>query len=152
VLGGFIRGQLTVSVIIGTAITVMLLILHVKYGVLIGVAAGVLDMIPYVGAAVAFFPATLIAFFSDGWQHALTVAVLFVLIFQLEGQFISPRVISGSVGLSPLGVIIAILIGGDLGGVLGMFVAVPIAAALRVLMLDLKPDYGSPAKKPDRAR
>jgi predicted PurR-regulated permease PerM len=151
VLGGFIRGQLTVGAVIGTAIGVMLLILHVKYAVLIGVAAGILDLIPYVGAVVAFIPATLIAYFSDGWQHALTVAVLFALIFQLEGQFISPRIISGSVGLSPLGVIIAILIGGDLGGVFGMFISVPIAAALRVLLIDLKPDYKTTAKKSDRA-
>jgi len=150
VLGGFIRGQLTVGAVIGAAITVMLLILHVKFAVLIGVAAGILDLIPYVGAVVAFVPATLIALFSDGWQHALTVAILFVLIFQLEGQFISPRIISGSVGLSPLGVIIAILIGSDLAGVLGMFLAVPIAAALRVLAIDLKPDYRAP-KKTDRA-
>lgn len=141
VLGGFIRGQLLVGATIGTAITIMLLILHVKYAVLIGVAAGLLDIIPYVGAVVAFVPATTIAFFSDGWQHALLVAGLFALIFQLEGQFIAPRIVSDSVGLSPLFVIIAILIGGELGGIGGMFLAVPIAAILRVLALHVRPKY-----------
>jgi len=141
VVGGFIRGQLLVGATIGTAITVMLLILHVKYAVLIGVAAGLLDIIPYVGAVVAVVPATTIAFFSDGWQHALLVAGLFALIFQLEGQFIAPRIVGDSVGLSPLFVIIAILIGGELGGIGGMFLAVPIAAILRVLMLHARPKY-----------
>ena len=152
VFGGFIRGQMTVGAVIGTAITVMLLILHVKYAVLIGVAAGILDLIPYVGAVVSFFPATLIALASDGWEHALVVAVLFVMIFQLEGQFVSPRIVSSSVGLSPLGVIVAILIGADLGGIFGMFLAVPIAAALRVLVLDLKPDYAATAQRSPHAR
>jgi predicted PurR-regulated permease PerM len=141
VLGGFIRGQLLVGAVIGTAITIMLLVTHVKYAVLIGVTAGVLDIIPYVGAAVAFVPATSIAYFSDGWQHALVVALLFVAIFQAEGHFISPRIISQSVGLTPLLVIIAVLIGSELGGIGGMFIAVPIAAVLRVLILHAKPNY-----------
>lgn len=141
VLGGFIRGQLLVGAIIGTAITLMLLITHVKYGLLIGVAAGVLDIIPYVGAVVAFVPATSIAYLSDGWQHAVLVALLFVGIFQLEGHFISPRIIGDSVGLSPLMVIVAVLIGAELGGILGMFVAMPIAGIVRVLILHAKPHY-----------
>ena len=144
VLGGFIRGQLLVGAVIGTAITIMLLLTHVKYAVLIGVAAGVLDIIPYVGAVVAFVPATSIAYFSDGWQHALLVALLFVAIFQAEGHFISPRIISQSVGLTPLLVIIAVLMGSELGGVGGMFIAVPIAAALRILILHAKPKYEAP--------
>jgi predicted PurR-regulated permease PerM len=143
VLGGFIRGQLLVGAVIGTAITLMLLVTHVRYAVLIGVAAGVLDIIPYVGAVVAFIPATTIAYFTDGWQHALLVAGLFVLIFQLEGHFISPRIVSESVGLTPLAVIIAVLIGAELGGIGGMFIAVPIAAALRVFILHAKPDYAA---------
>jgi predicted PurR-regulated permease PerM len=141
VLGGFIRGQLLVGAVIGTLITIMLLLTHVKYAVLIGVAAGVLDIIPYVGAVVAFVPATSIAYFTDGWQHALLVAALFVAIFQLEGHFISPRIVSESVGLTPLGVIVAVLIGAELGGIGGMFIAVPIAATLRVLILHAKPKY-----------
>lgn len=141
VLGGFIRGQLLVGAVIGTAIVVMLLVMHVKYAVLIGVAAGVLDIIPYVGAAVAFVPATAIAYFTDGWVHALWVAILFVAIFQAEGHFISPRIVSQSVGLTPLVVIVAVLVGAELGGIGGMFVAVPIAAILRVLILHAKPDY-----------
>jgi predicted PurR-regulated permease PerM len=141
VLGGFIRGQLTVGATIGAAITVVLLIMHIRYAVLIGVVAGLFDAIPYVGAVVAFVPSVLLALFNDGPQHALIIAVAFVVIFQLEGHVIAPRIVSDSVGLSPLTVIVAILIGGELAGIGGLFIAVPIAAALRVLIIHLVPRY-----------
>ncbi len=146
VLGGFIRGQFLVGAVIGTCITIVLLIFHVRYGVLIGVAAGLLDIIPYVGAIVAFLPATLISLFTDGWQHALIIAGLFILIFQLEGHFIAPRIVSSSVGLSPLTVIVAILIGAELGGIGGMFLAVPVSGMLRVLVRHAIPNYGAAAR------
>jgi len=139
VLGGFIRGQLLVGATIGTCITVALLILHVKYALLIGVAAGLLDVIPYVGAIVGFVPAVTLAFLNDGWQHALIVALVFAGIFQAEGHFVAPRIVSESVGLTPLTVIVAILIGGTLLGLGGMFLAVPIAAALRVIIMHAVP-------------
>jgi predicted PurR-regulated permease PerM len=148
VFGGFIRGQLLVGATIGTCITIALLILHVKYALLIGVVAGLLDVIPYVGAISAFIPAVSLAFLNDGWQHALLVAIVFAGIFQAEGHFIAPRIVSESVGLSPLTVIIAILIGAELLGIAGMFLAVPIAAALRVLILHAVPNARRPLPAP----
>jgi predicted PurR-regulated permease PerM len=139
VLGGFIRGQLTVGAVIGTCITIALFILHVKYALLIGVTAGLLDVIPYVGAIVGFVPSVTLAFLNDGWQHAVIVAIVFGLIFQLEGHFIAPRIVSESVGLSPLMVIVAILLGGELLGFAGLFLAVPVAAVLRVIVLHSLP-------------
>jgi predicted PurR-regulated permease PerM len=144
VLGGFIRGQILVGIVIGAFITIALLVLHVKYAVLIGVAGGIGDVIPYVGAFVGFVPAVIVAFVNDGWQHALVVTVVFVVIFQLEGHFIAPKIVSDSVGLSPLTVIVAILIGGELNGVLGMFVAVPVAGILRVALLHALPRSRAP--------
>ena len=167
VLGGFIRGQLLVGAVIGTCITIALFVLHVKYALLIGVVAGIFDVIPFVGAFVGALPAVTLAFFNDGWQHALLVAIVFAAIFQLEGHFIAPRIVSESVGLSPLSVIIAILIGEALLGIPGMFLAVPIAATLRVCVLHALPQARRPvtvpavsaadtpapaAKKPRRAR
>lgn len=140
VLGGFIRGQLTVGATIGVCITIALLLLHVKYAVLIGVTAGLLDVIPYVGAIVGFVPSVGLALANDGWQHALIVALVFAAIFQAEGHFIAPRIVSDSVGLTPLMVIIAILIGGELLGIGGMFLAVPAAAILRVIILHAVPN------------
>jgi predicted PurR-regulated permease PerM len=118
--------------------------LHVKYALLIGVVAGIFDIIPFVGAFVGAVPAVALAFFNDGWQHALIVAIVFVLIFQAEGHFIAPRIVSESVGLSPLTVIVAILIGGELHGIGGMFLAVPIAAALRVILIHALPRSDTP--------
>ncbi len=144
VLGGFIRGQLTVGATIGACITIALLILHVKYAVLIGVTAGLFDVIPYVGAIVGFVPSVGLALANDGWQHALIVAAVFAAIFQAEGHFIAPKIVSDSVGLSPLMVIVAILIGGELLGIAGMFLAVPIAAVLRVIILHAVPNARRP--------
>lgn len=139
-LGGFIRGQLLVGAVIGFCIIAALLILHVRYAVLIGVVAGLFDVIPFVGAFVGFVPAVLLALVDDGWQHALIVAVVFVALFQAEGHFIAPKIVSDSVGLSPLMVIVAILIGGELLGIAGMFLAVPLAAIVRVIVLNAFPE------------
>jgi predicted PurR-regulated permease PerM len=148
VFGGFIRGQILVGAVIGTCITIALLLLHVKYALLIGVAAGLFDVIPYVGALVGFVPSVLLALFNDGWPHALVVALVFVAIFQLEGHFIAPKIVSDSVGLSPLMVIVAILVGGELLGIPGMFVAVPVAGAVRVVLLHALPRARAPQEAP----
>lgn len=150
VLGGFIRGQVIVGATIGACITIGLLIMHVPYALLIGVSAGVLDLIPYIGALVTFVPAVALAFASVGWQHALIVAVLFVAVFQAEGQFIAPKIVSKSIGLSPLVVIVAVLIGGELLGIPGMFLAVPVAGLLRVLRMHFVPTR-SPKRVPEPA-
>jgi predicted PurR-regulated permease PerM len=139
VIGGFIRGQILVGASVGFLITIMLMILHVQYAVLIGVAAAVLDIIPYIGAVVAFIPGVLIAFFTNGLGNAAIVAVLFVLIFETEGHLLAPNIVSKTVALSPLTVLLAILIGGELMGIVGMFIAVPVAGMLRVLALHVVP-------------
>ena len=140
VIGGFIRGQLLVGASVGILITVMLLILHVPYAMLIGVAAAVLDIVPYIGAVLTFIPAVILAFASHGLANSLIVATLFVAIFELEGHLIAPNIVSKTVALSPLTVLLAILIGGELMGIVGMFVAVPVAGMLRVLALHVVPE------------
>lgn len=143
VLGGFIRGQVIVGAAIGVCITIGLTIAHVPYALVIGIAAGVLDIIPYIGAIATFVPAVTLGFQSGGWQHALIVALIFIAVFQAEGHFISPRIVSESVGLSPLVVIVAVLVGGELLGIPGMFVAVPVAGMLRVLRQHFVPTRSS---------
>lgn len=143
VIGGFIRGQVLVGASVGFVITIMLLIMHVRYAVLIGVLAGILDVIPYIGAAATFIPAVSVAFIDHGIGVAAIVAVLFIAIFEVEGHLIAPNIVSKTVSLSPLAVILAILIGGELMGVFGMFVAVPIAGMLRVLVMHVVPPKAS---------
>lgn len=139
VLGGFIRGQLLVGASVGILISTMLLALHVPYALLIGLAAAILDIVPYIGAVITFIPAVLFALTHNGPANALIVAVLFIAIFELEGHLIAPFIVSKKVSLSPLTVILAILIGGELMGVVGMFIAVPVAGILRVLAMHVVP-------------
>jgi predicted PurR-regulated permease PerM len=138
-IGAFVRGQALDGLILGTLIAIMLGIMHVRYALLIGVAAGVLNLIPYVGALIGFIPAVLLALVFNGWQNALIVAILFALIQQLDGNVILPRIMKDTLQLSPLVIIIAILIGSAYFGVIGTFLAVPIAAILRVLKLHFAP-------------
>jgi len=139
VVGGFIRGQLIDGAIVGTMIFVMLLILHVPYALLIGVSAGLLNFIPYAGAVIGFIPSVLLALAYNGPTNALLVAIFFAVIQQIDGNFVAPRVLKDAVGLSPLYIIISILVGSELFGIVGTFLAVPVAAMLRVLREQLLP-------------
>ncbi len=137
VIGGFVRGQLLVAATVGILLTIALLFLHVPYAFLLGVLAAIGDLVPYVGAVLTFIPAVGIAFVNNGWGNALVVAAVFIGIYQLEGHFISPVIVSRQVKLSPLIVLLAVLAGAELGGIFGMLIAVPIAGALRVILLHL---------------
>jgi predicted PurR-regulated permease PerM len=117
----------------------MLTVMHVPYALLIGVAAGVLNFIPYAGAVIGFIPSVLLALAFNGPTNALIVAILFAVIQQIDGNFIAPRVLKDNVGLSPLYIILAILVGSELFGIIGTFLAVPVAAMLRVLREQLLP-------------
>lgn len=139
VVGGFIRGQLVVATIVGFLVAIMLAILHVPYAALIGVIAGVLDVIPYVGAVAGWIPAFFIALFTNGPENALFVTIGIVVINQLEGHIIAPNVVSRSVELTPLAVVLALLAGGELAGIPGLLLAVPIAGIIRVLIMNLRP-------------
>ena len=139
VIGGFIRGQLLVGASVGILITVMLLVMHVPYALLIGLAAAILDIVPYIGAVLTFIPAVILAFVNNGPGNAALVAILFITIFEIEGHFIAPAIVSKTVAVSPLTVLLAILIGGDMMGIVGMFIAVPIAGMLRVLAMHIVP-------------
>ncbi len=135
VIGGFIRGQLIVALMVGGLITLALTLLHVHYAFLLGLLAAVGDLIPYVGAVLAFIPAFVSAWLTNGWINALLVAGAFAVIFEVEGHLIAPNVVSKQVSLSPFVVLLALLIGAELGGLFGMVIAVPIAGVLRVLAL-----------------
>lgn len=139
VIGGFIRGQLIVAATVGALITILLLVLHVNYALLIGIAAGILDVIPYVGALAGWLPAFFIALFTNGWQNALFVTIGIVVVNQLEGHIIAPNVVSKSVELTPLIVVIALIAGGELMGIPGLLIAVPIAGVIRVLIMNFRP-------------
>jgi predicted PurR-regulated permease PerM len=134
VIGGFIRGQLLVALMVGVLITIAMIVLHVPYPYLFGLLAGVGDLIPYVGAVAAFFPAFISAVLTNGWLSGLLVTAAFVLIYEAEGHFIAPNVVGRQVKLSAFIVIVALLIGAELAGLFGMLVAVPVAGVVRVVV------------------
>jgi predicted PurR-regulated permease PerM len=139
VVGGFIRGQLIDGSILGAMLTVMLSIMHVPYALLIGVVSGALNFIPYAGAVIAFVPAVILAYTTNGLTSAIIVAVLIGVIHQIDGNFVAPRVLKENVGLSPFWIVISILAFSELFGLIGTFLAVPVAAMIRVLREHLLP-------------
>ncbi|MBV8600289.1 MAG: AI-2E family transporter [Candidatus Eremiobacteraeota bacterium] len=144
VLGGFIRGQLIDCVIVGVLIFIMLTILRVPYAYLIAVVAGVLNFVPYLGAIVGFIPSVILALVYNGPTNALIVGLSFAAIQQLDGNVIVPRIMRESVGLSPVWIILSIIAFSELFGLVGTFVAVPVAAMLRVLKMHFLPDPVEP--------
>jgi predicted PurR-regulated permease PerM len=139
VIGGFIRGQLLVGLSVGILIAIGLTLVGEPYAILIGAIAGALDLIPYIGPVIAAIPAFTIAFIGGGLPLAVKVAIVFVLANQAEGHIIAPNIVSRTIQLSPSAVVVAILIGGELYGIIGMFIAVPVAGIIRVLLLHVIP-------------
>ncbi|HEY3452843.1 MAG TPA: AI-2E family transporter [Myxococcales bacterium] len=134
VLGGFIRGQLTVGAILTGVYGVGLSVAGLDLAVVIGAVAGFGTMIPYVGPGVgmALAALSLMVSWQGAWQLAV-VAATFAVGMTAEGLYITPRVVGGKVGLSAVLVMIAILVFGNLFGFAGVLLAVPVSAALKVV-------------------
>lgn len=132
----YFRGQFTVSLIDGALIGVALWILGLNFAFLIGLAVGILALIPYVGLTICWIPAVLIAVAQFGdWTHPLIVTAIFVGMSNLESFFIAPRIVGDSVSLHPLTVILSVLVWSlVLGVLLGSLLAVPLTATLKVLL------------------
>ena len=132
----FFRGQVVVAFCIGVLLTIGFLAMGLNYAVILGILAGALSIVPYLGAILTVIPAMILAAvqFKD-WFHPLLVLAIFGLVQMLEGFVISPKIMGDRVGLHPLTIIIAVMVGTTLlGGVLGGILAIPLTAALRVLM------------------
>ena len=132
----YFRGQFTVSLIDGLLIGTALYILGLNFALLIGLAVGILALIPYVGLTICWIPAVLIAVAQFGdWTHPLIVTAIFVGMSNLESFFIAPRIVGESVSLHPLTVILSVLIWSlVLGVVLGALLAVPLTATIKVVL------------------
>ena len=132
----FFRGQVLVAMCVGGLLMIGFWLIGLSYAVLLGFVAGILGIVPYLGVMLSIVPALIISMVENpGWAHpALTLGV-FVLVQMAEGLVISPRIIGDRVGMHPLTVIIAIMIGTTLmGGIIGGVLAIPLTAALRTLM------------------
>ncbi|MDP4795590.1 MAG: AI-2E family transporter [Rhodospirillales bacterium] len=135
-LAGFVRGQASVCLVLAVVYAVGLTLAGLKAGLLIGIAAGALAVIPYIGAAVSFIIGVglAIAQFHQDWVSILIVAGVFILGQTLESYFLTPKLVGGRVGLSPIWIIFAMLAGGSLYGLSGVLIALPVAAVSGVLV------------------
>lgn len=132
----FFRGQLLVAACDGVLYGIGFFAIGLNYSLLLGLVAGLLSIIPYLGAALTLIPALVLAAvqFQD-WLHPVLVLAVFATVQAVEGLYISPKIIGDRVGLHPLSIIVAVMVGTTLlGGVLGGVLAIPLTAALRVLM------------------
>ena len=132
-LGRWLRGQFTLCLIIGTLSLIGYGALGVQFWPLLGLWAGITEIIPIVGPWLGGAPAVIIAM-TQGWDKAIMVAIFVVILQFLENSILVPRVMRGAVGLSPLTVFVAILAGTQMLGIVGALLAIPVAAAVQVVL------------------
>lgn len=132
VLSNFIQGQLLTALIVGTLEVIGLLLVGVKYPIILGMIGGIANIIPYFGPFIGAIPAVAVALIESPMKAIWTI-IVFVVIQQLDNGFISPKIIEGRLGLHPVTTILAVLIGGEFFGIMGMLVSVPIAAMIKVI-------------------
>lgn len=132
----FISGQLIDGIIIGILVTIGMSIIGVKYAVLLGFMIGLFNIIPYFGAIVAVAISILITIITGGVSQTLIMAIVVIILQQIDSNIINPKIIGNSLEISPLLVIFAVTVGGAYWGVLGMFLAVPVVAVLKIIIDD----------------
>ncbi len=133
VLGSFVKGYFLVAAVVGGLTMVAMVLLGVDFPLMLALFSGLTELIPYFGPVIGAVPAVGLAVLESKWL-ALKVAAVFFIIHQIESNFISPKIMGDKVGLHPLVVILSLLAGGELYGLAGMLLAVPVAAVLRVVM------------------
>lgn len=131
--GGWVRGQLLLGLIIGTAAFGGMAAIGMPFPILLGIVAGVTELIPIVGPVLGAIPAVFLALFQPTWKLIFVVA-WYAVIQQAEANFVVPRVMRASVGISPILTIIALIVGARLLGAIGALLAVPVAATLQVVV------------------
>ena len=151
-MAAFFRGRLTICLVKGAGTSIGLLILGVPFAVPLGIAAGFLALLPYVGIWIAVIPSLILVWLSTGsLGHILGVGAVFILMETLEGFWLIPRFLGKEVGLHPLTVIVTMLIFGEVFGFLGVLLSVPLAAISKILieefLMPLVEEFA--AEKPD---
>lgn len=132
----FISGQIIDGIIVGILVTIGMSVIGVKYAVLLGFMIGLFNIIPYFGAIVAVAISVLITLITGGVSQTLIMAIVVIILQQIDSNIINPKIIGNSLEISPLLVIFAVTVGGAYWGVLGMFLAVPVAAVLKIIIDD----------------
>jgi predicted PurR-regulated permease PerM len=141
-LGAFVRGQITVALLLGAFYAVALTACGVPLGLVVGFAIGLLNLVPFLSHVVGLPLALVLSWLDDqSANRLLVVAGVFAVGQFVEGNFVTPRIVGSSLGLHAVVIMLAVLLGGTLFGFTGMLVAVPVTAALSVFFEDLKALY-----------
>lgn len=132
----FVGSQVIDAFVIGILATIAMSIIGVKYAPLLGFMIGLFNIIPYIGAIIAVIIAIIITFITGGIGQAIIMTIAVVLLQQIDANIINPKIIGNSLKISPLLVIFSVTIGGAYFGIMGMFLAVPVAAVIKLIMED----------------
>lgn len=135
IFSGYVRGQLLDALFMCIVISVALSIIGIKFGVLIGVIAGLCNLIPYFGPFVAYAGTLIFGLLNGQINQVIIALIVLVIIQQIDGSIIGPKFIGNSVALKPVIILIAVVVGGSLAGVLGMVLAVPVTGFLKVILV-----------------
>jgi len=143
VLGAFVKGQFLVMLLLGIVYAVGLQLIGLEIGLIIGMIAGLASIIPYLGFGVGIIAAVIATLFQFGldWTQLLLVGVVFMIGQIVEGYILQPFLLGDKIGLSPVAVVFAVLAGAQLGGFLGMLIALPVAAVIVVLLKHARDNY-----------
>jgi predicted PurR-regulated permease PerM len=134
-VGGYVTGNILISVLAGASITIVLLVVGVPYAVALGLLVAFLDLIPLAGATLAGIVVVLVAFLHS-ITAGIVVAAFFIVYQQVENHVLQPVIYGRTVQLSPLAVLVSVLVGAELAGILGALAAIPVAGAIQVLLRD----------------
>jgi len=143
-VGGYVTGNLLISLIAGGLTTIVLLIMGVPFAVALGLIVAILDLIPLAGATIAAILIGIVAFLHS-IPAGIVVIVFFIVYQQIENHLLQPVIYGRTVQLSPLAVLISVLVGAELAGILGALAAIPVAGAIQVLLLDWRRHRGEHA-------
>jgi predicted PurR-regulated permease PerM len=133
----WMKGQMLLAILIAILTYLVLSLLGIQYALLLALIAGAMELVPY-GVLIAVIPAISFSFLSGGVSSALMVAGAYLIIHQFEAFLFSPLIIKSVVGLSPLVVILAVIIGFELGGFWGLVLAIPVAVFIMELLGDIE--------------
>ena len=132
----FIASQFLDAIVVGILVTIAMTIMGIKYAPLLGFFIGLFNMIPYVGAIIAVAISAVITLITGGLTQAIWMLIVVIILQQIDANIINPKIVGQSLKVSPLLVIFAITVGGAYFGMLGMFLAVPVSAVVRILVED----------------
>ena len=132
----FIASQFLDAIVVGILVSIALTIMGVKYAPLLGFFIGLFNMIPYVGAIIATVISALITLITGGLSQTIWMLIVTIILQQIDANIINPKIVGQSLKISPLLVLFAVTVGGAYFGILGMFLAVPVIAVIRILVED----------------